>query len=124
MTQLPETVKELVRLIGESEAIVLMEAYPKMEIDIPRRSNNNNRLHRILTAQSVKAICDYFKGERLYIPDASFILREYRNQNIIDAYGEKSASQLAREHNLSVRWIRKILAETRAKHNEGQMGLF
>ena len=122
--QLPESVSELVRVLGEVDALALMQAFPKMLLDIPYHASRSDKFRGILNEQAIIALCETYGGERLYIPDDANILRAYRDQSIINDYGKKSVPELAREHGLSVRWIHKIQEPCREEQHEDQGSLF
>lgn len=110
---LPDTVKDLIRVIGEHEAVKLMNAYPKMNLCIPRSPDRAEVLKKVLSTQAIELLCQYYDGETIYIPSAESLQRVHRDRAIQAAHGKKSLSKLAREYGLSTRRVRMIQSKAK-----------
>ena len=118
--RLPETVENLVRVLGQNSAIALMQAMPKLRFKVPLKTPQN--LIDILGNDKAGAFCAEYAGEHFYCPDAANILRIYRDQTIIAS--DATVESLAREHGLSYRRIQQIRSTTANNINEQQTDLF
>ena len=70
----------------------------------------------------------HFGGDNIYIQKYSEVIKVQRNNDIRKRFNGYNSDQLAREYNLSERYIRMICADLidvmRSRPPEGQMSLF
>ena len=109
-TQLPETVLDLIRVIGEADTLSLMRAFPKVNYDVPYDASKSVALKQAISFAGAERLCANYGGERLYVPDAANLLRIHRNEAIREAQGIVSINDLAKEYGLSYRRIQQIQA--------------
>lgn len=70
----------------------------------------------------------HFGGDNIYVQKYSEIIKVQRNNDIRQKFNGYNSDQLAREYNLSERYIRMICADLieaiRSRPPQGQMSLF
>lgn len=70
----------------------------------------------------------HFGGDNIYVQKYSEVIKVQRNNDIRQKFNGYNSDQLAREYNLSERYIRMICADliesTRSRPPQGQMSLF
>ncbi|WP_052190895.1 Mor transcription activator family protein [Chitinibacter sp. ZOR0017] len=122
---LPSSVQELVRVIGLTAALKLVELHGGTSILIPQGKKRAGQiayeaLAEIIGYKEMALLAEHYRGDDvLYIPSCKAAVRAVRNRLIrsdFDAYtGEESANRavmkLARDHHLSDRRVWEILKE-------------
>lgn len=126
-TDLPEIVQHLIELIGINETIILMKHFGGVDITFPS-THRIGRFHKILKEDSVRKLVEYFGGEKLdYLPKLDTMLAHRRDIEIHNckALGH-SNYKIARDFNLSRRWVQHILQKPRPQATEitNQLSLF
>lgn len=114
------TIKLLVSMIGEPEAIRFMDTknfgggnfdFPKSETGLGAQTFA--ALAEVVGINNAKKLCKHFGGESLYIPNLAQEYRQKRNINIVMKYNNgTSIRELMREHQLTDRRIWEILKTT------------
>lgn len=137
---LPSSVQELVRVIGLTAALKLVEHYGGTSFIVPQGLRRDGQaayeaIAEIIGYKEMAAFAAHYRGDDvLYIPCCKAALRAVRNRLIradFDAYTiEESATRavmkLARAHQMSDRWVWEIVnsAETTAAFQPEQVALF
>ncbi|WP_410499686.1 Mor transcription activator family protein [Chitinibacter sp. S2-10] len=134
---LPATAQELVRVIGLTAVVKLIESHGGTSLLVPqgkRREGQANyeAMAEIIGYKEMAALAKHYRGDDVvYIPSCKATLRAIRNRLIrsdFDAYTrEESAARavikLARDHGLSDRRVWEILKEPEVLRAE-QVSLF
>ena len=66
-------------------------------------------LSEIIGLQAVLDLASQYGGEALYIPKLGRITRAARDRSIRNEFNGSNYKELARKHDLSIVWIRKIV---------------
>lgn len=111
LSLLPNTVRELIWLVGEHHAMALVQAYGGGDyIDIPSKAKQNHPIAEYIGLDALEILVDALAGIRIYIPACSSFYKHLRNKKIIEKYGEgRKVAELAREYGLCAKQIRAIL---------------
>lgn len=130
---LPESLRQLIELVGVAAALSLVRAFAGNVIQIPVRSRPGGmvreRLVHLMGVAAAERLIQAYAGERLPIPRCAQALRDARDREIIRAYdGGASVVTLTAQYALTDRQIRTILKRSPAKTLPGlagfQPGLF
>ena len=109
---LPESVRELIELIGLPATLKLVEKYGGIYAHIPCKVGPNHTLAVDLGLDKAQILVDYYGGTYPYIPRLAEVLRHNRNREIIQKFEDGvSARRLARRYKLSIRQIWYILKQ-------------
>lgn len=99
---------ELRRLLGDESAQALGERYGGTYLSVPRHYRADHPLVLLLGADAATRLIDRFGGTQVYIATSG--ARDRRNDELRRGHqAGASAAELAREHGLSVRQIRRII---------------
>lgn len=109
--QLPQRVHELVELIGTEATLTLMAKYGGLVLDIPRNADRAERLKDLLPSESVQKLCEYWGGDRFYVPKMDAPMRQWRDAVIHQLRPTHSINRLARHFKLSDRRVKAIVAQ-------------
>lgn len=114
---LPQSVRDLIDLVGHTPAMALVSAFPGVTIRVPSGhlvdGTMRLRLVEIMGEAAASAFMQAYRGERIPIPRCLAALRDSRDRRIIAAYDAGTpVSTLAMEHWLTERQIRTILKRT------------
>lgn len=129
---LPESVKELIELIGFKEAMILVRQFPGVPLDIPKGKTaagllRQEELAKLIGKDAADKLIARWGGDRLRIPRCHDMMVRERWARIIAEYNEgATARDLALKHALTDRAIWKILKKP-IEFNEAestQRGLF
>jgi Mor family transcriptional regulator len=121
---LPQVLQDFVRLIGLAATMILVEHFGGRRLYIPGRPHAEHPLAKLIGLENLTALSKVYGLEDHFdIPKAEAALRHLRNEKIRSEYGPKSASTLAREHQLTERQIWNIVGE-KAADNANQTSLF
>ncbi|MBF0165649.1 MAG: DNA transposition protein [Magnetococcales bacterium] len=107
---IPDSLQELVRVIGAAAALRLVETYGGLTLAIPKRLHESGELTMKLGVETVKLLISWGGGDRVYVPRAEKALRCLRDQEIrrrVDA--NEKPSFLALQYRLSERRVWAIL---------------
>ncbi len=110
---IPDSLREIVEVIGQPGAIKLIEKCGGTRMFIPKRLGAQHKLANLLGFEQAKRLSHHFGGETISIARGSSLLRRQRNLQIIRAYDNGTpASQLALRYQLTERQIYSILSQT------------
>lgn len=109
--QLPPQLRELVRLIGLTEALNLVRARGGLPLTIPTDPTRARVLAEVLHPESVEALCRAWGGQTRDLPKPDKVIQQIRDQAIRQS--EATAWELARRHRLTRRQITNIRREGR-----------
>jgi hypothetical protein len=100
---------DLVRLIGEVRASVLIERLGGSAVYVPATPRRGSQLVLAIGMQASAALCKAFGGERLELPSLSALQAQHRRCQVIsDLRDGRSVSDVARRNGLSARHVRRI----------------
>lgn len=124
--QLPPQMRELVRTIGLSETIALLEARGGIPTYIPRQPTGNSELNAFLSAESVAKLVAKWPGETLDIPMPTKLVTQLKNRAIIEATVNQGVPgrQAARQYGVTYRWVKILKRKAREDIDDGQRDLF
>lgn len=124
---LPPQIRELVVLIGMAETLALLSARGGTPLYFAENPSAS-QLHQYLKPESVEKLAKHYGRERMDLPKADKLVQQLRNHYIQESRerGLKSGRQLARELNLSWRWIKCITkGRPKTQHDDArQRSLF
>ena len=86
---LPATIQEIVRLIGHSKAMLLVQHFGGQELNIPKTEGTDTwaALVEVIGLQATQAMARHFSGnEPIYIALCAKALRDERNRRMIARY--------------------------------------
>lgn len=107
---LTPTLREVYDLLGWKSTVALVKRYGGTHIRVPRRYREGHELNDVLGSEAAGRFVWHFAGTTLYIAKMDSAPRVERDNEIRKRYdGGSSAAQLAREYDLSERWIWSIL---------------
>ena len=114
MSNLPQSVRDIIDLVGVTPALALVRAYPGNILKVPKGAREDGqvraRLIGIMGLDAANTFIATYGGDRLSIPRCVEALRDERDQRIIASYDDgQSVPELAVEHILTERQIRTIL---------------
>lgn len=108
---LPETLRELVRVIGVAATLRLVETHGGVVLNVPSRLGATHELVRVLGMAAAESLVAWGAGDRIYIPRAERAIRCLRDQEIRRRYDAgEGVRTLARTYRLSERRIWAILS--------------
>ena len=111
---LPPLVQELIEVMGLPEAIKLLEARGGLPTYVPERPERSGVLSRIVSDVALCALCGRFGRETLDLPKMDGITQQLRNRQIVSAKGQVSGYDLAQQHGLSYRHVKRIWQKAKA----------
>lgn len=110
---LPPTLAEMVEVIGLAATLKLADRFGGAQLWIPGRLTAEHPLVYLLGRKTAQALADRYALNRLNIPKADRATKAARDGEIRRRYaGGEKASALAREFDLTERWVWNILAGT------------
>lgn len=132
--KLPKTVAEMILVIGEKAAFLMVKAYGGTVMLVPKglRQSGIDRLEdiaRLIGDKEAKAFCHHYGGSYISIPKCQKLIAHHRNREIIKRFDELvlnhsarvSVTQCARAFQLTEASIWSILklsdTETQTDHN-------
>lgn len=110
---IPKVLQELIDLIGQDAAVALAMEYGGRAVYVPVRLGvrGGAALVGIIPDEAIARLCEVYGGEKLHIPKVDALLRAARLEQMREQRASgMSISQLAKEHDLSGRRVRQILA--------------
>jgi len=111
IADLPDSLAELVELLGEHAVLKLMDSWGGVRLYVPQKMTPDHVIARVIGFASARRLSARFPLEFLEVPRGADALRRARNRGIVRAHAEGlSASRLARKHRLTERQVWKILA--------------
>lgn len=118
MSRLPESIANIVELVGLDGALALVNAFGGLILPVPKGireedGNTREKLIEILGEPAALRFMATYGGERLTIARCAAALRDERDRQIIESYSRgESVAELVRRHQLTERQIRTILKRT------------
>jgi len=107
---LPETVKEMVEIIGLTSALALVALRGGEQLAIPKKCNPNHWLQEAIGVDAFNKMVKYYSGETFEIPRCCKAIRAVTHHHIIEESEQGvSSALLARRHGYTQRGIRKII---------------
>lgn len=115
VTDLPQTTRDQVALIGLPATVRLVEAMPGLRFPVPKGCDGE-RFDQLVEAcglKAAKALVKAYGGTLLYVASCKDALRLARNRQIVAEYNAgSSVTDLALFYKLSYRQIETILSRT------------
>ncbi len=120
---LPESMAEVVEVIGLPAALRLAEGLPGVRVYVPERASEDHRLVEILGREAADRLCSHYATENLYIPRCIHAIRAVRNLAI---YRQRhiGAATLAMRYGLTDRQVYNIIAAVLDAGSHQQQDLF
>lgn len=120
---LPESMAELVDVVGLPAVLKLMEAFGGTEFWIPEKLQHVHPLVAAVGPEAAQTLCEYMAGVRLKIPRGKAIKIEIRNSAIRrERHEGAKLSELALRYELTDRQVLNILNASPA--DDRQQDLF
>ncbi len=111
---LPPQLKMLIQRIGYARTQKLIRARGGLIVWIPKKATEDRVLAQVIGKDALTVLCEYHGGERLELPKEDKLLVQERDALIWRLRHEGwTAPQLAREFELTRRYIMKICARKR-----------
>lgn len=79
---LPESIKEIVSVIGLADTEKLVKAFGGVSFKVSQRETYFSRLREVLGQEAVVKLWQYMSGAEVYIPRCDGALRILRNQRL------------------------------------------
>ena len=138
MERLPQSIRNMIDVIGANAALALVRTYAGQIIKIPVGDTDGAMRTRLISVMGLDAACAFIKhygGERMAVPRCLKALLAERNAAIIKKYDSgQSVPSLVQEFNLTERRIYSLLkmspeenapdVRPNRHNNENQMTLF
>ncbi|AUN95894.1 Mor transcription activator family protein [Pseudazoarcus pumilus] len=122
---LPESVIELVEVVGMSAALAIVEARGGIRFYVPVRFDPDHWLSKLVGCEAAQALIDYAAGDEIEVPRCAAALAAARERLIAaEAESGRSRAELARAYGYTERGIRKLLRRAEAREEERQADLF
>ncbi|MBF0417011.1 MAG: hypothetical protein HQL86_02025 [Magnetococcales bacterium] len=117
--ELPESLREIRDVIGWPATMALVNAMGGLKVIVPKKLTLDHLLVGILGWEAASKLSEVYAGEVIKIPRAISALRCLRDREILRRYddGEKAAA-LAREYQLDLRTIERIIPRASLKDAE------
>ena len=116
-SDLPETVRDLVSLIGMQSTLRLVDSFGGLTILVPKGDERRGIIGRESLIEVVGRRCadrliERYGGTRLYVASCRRAILALRDRSICSSYPVRSVKELAIEHGLSDRQVWAILKKT------------
>ena len=137
---LPDSIKELILVIGFDSTFLLIKHYPGTYFPIGKNVTKNGRvlhaaLAEVVGEDNAEKVEVAFQAQRkLFIPKCDGVIQELRNRKIRKDFDQltkamtatMAVDNLAIDNDLAVRWVWKILKEVDSEpvKNANQITLF
>lgn len=122
---LPDSVQELVTVVGLTAALRIVEARGGIRLYVPMVASADHWLAALIGLPALEQLVAYYQGDTLEIPRCVEALRAVRELEIVrEAQRGASTAQLARRHGYTERGIRKLRRRVEAQYDPRQGGLF
>ena len=122
ITELPESVQDLIAIVGLSAAEVIVRERGGVRLCIPVKATANHWLAKLIGLENLTKLVNVYKREEIDIPRCAAAIRVARENEI--AYSTKSNAELALEHGYTERGIRKLKRRVEGGYNDRQDELF
>jgi len=124
--RLPDSVQDLVDLIGLTAALAIVEKRGGIRLCVPTRVTRDHWLATAIGLEAFGVLVNVYSGEEIDVPRCVEALRAVRELAIFNDsmnYG-LSQAQLARKYHYTERGIRKLLQRVGATVEPDQIDLF
>ncbi len=123
---LPESLRELAELMGIGPVLALVGQYGGRDhLQVPRHAKPDHKLTKLIGQEAADKLCEYWGGDRLYIPKADVAMRCIRDQDIVRRYDEgERVNDLAAEYGITARRVWDILKQPTQQEQQKQPTLF
>ncbi|MDP2830176.1 MAG: Mor transcription activator family protein [Sulfuricellaceae bacterium] len=115
LSDLPESLRHLVELIGWEAAIRLAETFGGITYDMPRHADSvtGERLTEVIGRAATDRLLECFGGTSIYLPMAATAIRRVRDRAIVADYSAGTGvNELVQKYRLCDRQIWVILKKT------------
>ncbi len=120
---LPESLRELVRALGEASAFDLVQALGGGRITVPTRARANHPLFQVLGGPMFVALVEAYAGLTLELPKYDSVMRQLRHERVRQHRAQGlTMDQVAVATGYSRRQVINILG--RDGVDDGQMAMF
>lgn len=107
---LPQSMADLVDIIGLPAVLNLMGAFGGTEFWVPEKLVHNHPLVSAIGAEAAQTLCEYMARERIKVPRGAAIRREVRNRAIRRERQEGAKlAELALRYGMTDRQVLNIL---------------
>ena len=108
---LPESLRDVMDLIGAANVIKLVRAHGGKEFYVPRSPRLGRALAEIVGNPSARLLVEKYGGEAVYLPRLAHLRRKLRDRRIRADYddGGSTVSELVQNYSLSKRQVSSIL---------------
>ncbi len=111
---LPPQLKMLIQRIGYARTIKLIRARGGQQVWIPKKATDDRVLAQVIGKEALAVLCEHHGGERLELPKEDKIAVQARDARLWELrQAGWTESQLAREFDLTRRWVLAICARKR-----------
>jgi len=115
INDLPESLQEMVDVIGFDAVMKLVSKFGGTRIRIPAKPRSVHRDHplsRVIGIDAARQLREFYDGEELCIPKIATALRAIRNREILRLHHEEGwpAHRIARKYDLHEMTIYSILS--------------
>lgn len=118
---LPESLAEVVDVIGLEQALRLVDAFGGVRVYVPERMTPEHILVRVIGHNSAWQLASHFGGEQLSVPRCVSGLRSVRNAQIRrERQAGASPAQLALRYGMTERQVYSILATSEPEQDPQQ----
>jgi len=110
---LPETIKEMVDIVGLTPALALVALRGGESLTIPKKCIAGHWLNEAIGVDAFKKLASYYSGETIEIPRCNKAVMKVTHHYIIEESKKGiSGSALAQRYGYTQRGIRKIINGT------------
>lgn len=123
---LPDSMRELVELIGLPATLAIVEARGGIMLSVPKTVAETHWLVPLIGLPALEQLVAVYSGETIEIPRCAAALRALREQRIVQEAEHASNATLARRYGYTIRGIRKLRRRVEAARqaNEQQHDMF
>lgn len=121
---LPNTMRNMIKLIGLESTVELVSVYGGTQLRIPNKATKAVVLTAVLDAEKIAKLVEGIGGKRLDVPKLDKVLIQIRNATICKDVATLSISEIAKKHDLTRKTIFTILNSNRHAVEEMQDDLF
>jgi hypothetical protein len=112
---LPESLKDMARVIGLTQALALVALRGGVRISVPQKYDAEHWLDEAIGPAPFQKMIAYYGGDLIDIPKGQAAFQAIRQSEIVrDRKAGLSNAQLAVKYEMTVRGVRKLLARSKA----------
>lgn len=126
LEDLPDTVRDLVDVIGIKAAMCIVEKRGGIRLYVPKAAKDDHSLSMLIGLDNLEELVKIYGGEEIEIPRCEKALRAVQQRQIISELQTGSSAEVALKHGYTERGLRlmKRRAEARGELKTNQMDLF